>query len=114
MLIVKLVLGWVFTLAVLAGPYAALCYFFWPFHAVYHGLYWVVALMYLGYGFVTDLNLTDEDLRTAAIPNPFSYADEMARNKIIFTLLMLPAVVMAWTFKVTWVLAFGAKGSPAR
>ncbi len=109
MLILKLALGWLLTLALLVGPYAALCYFFWPFHAAYHALYWVMALTYLGYGFITRVSITQDDLATAAIPNPFSYADEWARNKIIFSLLMMPAIVMAWTMQVTWVLVFGAK-----
>jgi len=109
MLAFKLLLGWLLTLALLLGPYVALCYYFWPFHATYHALYWVVALTYLGYGFVTSVSITQEDLTTAAIPNPFSFADEWARNKIIFSLLMMPAIVMAWTMKVSWVLAFGAR-----
>jgi len=109
MLGVKLALGWSLTAALLAGPYVALCVAFWPFHPVYHGLYWLVALMYLGFGFVSHAGITADDLTTAMIPNPFSYADEWARNKIIFNLLLMPAIVMEWTVQVTWVLVFGVK-----
>lgn len=109
MLGVKLFFGWLLILVILGGPYVALCVAFWPFHPVYHGLYWLVALMYLGFGFVSHASITTDDLTTAMIPNPFSYEDEWARNKIVFNLLLMPAIVMAWTLHVSWVLVFGGK-----
>ncbi len=106
MLVWKLIPGWVMILVLLVGPYAALCYFFWPFAVAYHLLYWVTALMYLGFGFVSSASITREDLITAAIPNPFSYEDEWAQRRIFFNLMLMPAIVMAWTLQVTWALIF--------
>ena len=54
----KLVLGWLMMVVLLGGPYAVLCYFAWPFHLAYHALYWVIALTYLGYGFITEVNIS--------------------------------------------------------
>ena len=109
MLALKLIPGWILLLAVLFGPYAALCYYFWPFAMTYHVLYWIIMLTYLGYGFVSSASITSEDLTTAAIPNPFSFADEAAQYKILFNLFLMPAIVMAWTLQVTWVLIFGGR-----
>lgn len=109
MLAIKLGLGWLLTLAILVGPYAAICYYAWPFNIAYHILYWVIALTYLGYGFIIGVSITRDDLATASMPNPCSYEDEAAQRKIIFSLLLMPAIIMAWTMQVTWALILGTR-----
>lgn len=99
-----LLLGWAFTIALLAGPYTVLITLRPSLAAWIHVVYWIVAVMYVAMAAVEtpDFDADNLGLWGTMIDNPFSIEDDINRTKLYFALILLPGKIVWATIEGTW------------
>jgi len=100
--LIGLALGWVFSLALLIGPYIALTTYGAPPWGVY--TYWLLMLTYLMAAYVIDASPDTSNLGIGGtmINNPFSYEDDYNRAALKVALFLWPGKVVWWTLGRSW------------
>ena len=108
-LFVKLVIAWLFSAALVLGPYVALLIYVPQVEFWMHLTYWLVMFIYLAAAATTTPRYDSDNLGLAGgmIDNPLSYEDDMNRMGLVFAIVLIPGKIFAWSIKVTWKLAFG-------
>ena len=108
-LFVKLLIGWLFSLALVLGPYVALLVYVPTVEFWMHLTYWLVMFIYLAAAATTTPSYDRSNMGIAGglIDNPLTYEDDMNRMGLFFALVLIPGKVFSWTIVATWKLAFG-------
>ena len=104
-----LILGWLWTLTLVLGPYAFLLV--WlpqqtgdPVAVWIHMTYWMVMAIYLMAAATVDPSFDRSNMGWAGgmIDNPFSFEDDMNRAGLFWALALLPGKAACWTIAQTF------------
>jgi hypothetical protein len=106
-MVLKLALAWIFSLAVLIGPYAALLHAFPALPVWAHVCYWLAMLMYVAFAadHQPDYDESNLGIGGTMIDNPFSFEDDLNRLGLAIAVAMLPGKVIWWSMAMTWRMA---------
>ena len=115
MVFIKLFFGWLFSIALVAGPYVALLVYFPDTPFWIHLTYWIVMVTYLLAAWTTNPEYDDTNLGWAGglVDNPFSFEDDFNRLGLAVTLLLIPGKIVVWTLAATWLTLTGKAGGEA-
>ncbi len=109
----KLIVGWVFSLVLVVGPWAA-AMIWWPggVPGWFHVAYPMAMFIYIAAAatMTPDYDSTNLGWAGGLIDNPFSFEDDFNRFGLGLTILLIPGKVVCWTLAVTWALLFGRSG----
>ena len=105
----KVALGWVFSAALIVGPYVAMLIFVPQVQPWMHPTYWLVMATYLMAACVLNPSPDMSNLGWGGgmIDNPFSWEDDANRHALGWALFLLPGKVVAWTVAATFRLLTG-------
>lgn len=109
LLFLRLVLGWLLTLALVLGPYIALWVYlpdaaFWV-----HLVYWMIAFIYVASAATITPRYDPGNMGWfgGLMDNPFSFEDDLNRMGLFFAVILLPGQAIVWTLAATWRLVRG-------
>lgn len=105
-----LLLGWLFTVGLLLGPYIALNHYLGPLESWIPLSYGLLMLTYLLAANAINASPDTSDLGIGGtmIDNPFSYTDDYNRAMLKIALFLWPGKVVWWTLGRTWRVIRGA------
>jgi len=105
----QLVGGWLFSIALIVGPYIAMHIYLPSIPPWVHLVYWLAMVIYLMAAATTTPTYDDTNLGWfgGMMDNPFSFEDDANRMGLYLALFLLPGKVVAATVKLTWRLARG-------
>lgn len=108
--VVRLTLGWLFSLGFVFGPCVAMLVYVVDVQVWMHVTYWAVMVTYLMGAAVLDPRPDTSNLGWAGgmIDNPFSWEDDHNRYQLGVMLLLIPGKVVAWTLVATASLLRGS------
>ena len=108
-LFIKLALAWLFSVALVLGPYTAMLVYVPTVEFWMHLTYWLVMFIYLAAAATTTPSYDSSNMGIAGttIDNPLSFEDDMNRAGLFFAIILIPGKVFAWAVVATWKLAFG-------
>ncbi len=109
MVVVKLLVAWLFSLALIIGPYVALLIYVPDAPLWIHLVYWVVMFIYLAAAATTSPRVDTSNLGLAGgmIDNPFTWEDDVNRAGLTIAIALIPGKVVAWAIRTTWQTARG-------
>ena len=108
--LVWVILGWVYSVCFVAGPYVALLIYLPDVEMWVHYTYWAVMVLWLMAAAALDPSPDMSELGWAGglINNPFSYEDDINRNKLLLALILIPAKMVIATLSMTWRFVLGS------
>lgn len=99
--LILIVLGLVFSVGLIVGPYVALTQNFPDLPGWIHLTYWLTMVTYLFFAATVtpSYDTSNMGLFGTTIDNPFSWEDDMNRAGMTMAVLLLPGKAVAWSVR---------------